>query len=251
LAKSKHFVKIGTLYFNCLNLCLTVNNMNVSNRISLNEGLYLKDPQASELGRKIINHSILMIDELGFEQFTFKKIAFEIKSTEATIYRYFKNKHILLIYLVSWYWEWVSFLTKKNTQNTSDAQEKLRIIIHSFVFASKENPSVAYVNESILHNLVISEGMKAYHTKNIDKENSQGFFKNYKDLASLVSEVVTEINPDFAYPYAFATNLFEMSNNHIYFAKHLPKLTDIEIKNDEVGELKVMLNYFADRLLGL
>jgi hypothetical protein len=66
----------------------------------------------------------------------------------------------------------------------------------------------------------------------------------------LVSKVVTEINPDFAYPYAFATNLFEMSNNHIYFAKHLPKLTDIEIKNDEVGELEVMLNYFADRLLG-
>ena len=98
-----------------------MNNMNVSSKISLNEGLYLKDPQASELGRKIINHSILMIDELGFEQFTFKKLASEIKSTEATIYRYFKNKHILLIYLVSWYWEWVSFLIKKNTQNTSDA----------------------------------------------------------------------------------------------------------------------------------
>jgi hypothetical protein len=133
--------------------------------------------------------------------------------------------------------------------NVEDSRNKLRIIIHSFVSASKDNPSVDYVNESKLHNIVISEGGKAYHTKDVDDENSKGFFSSYKNLATTVSKVITEINSDFKYPYALATNLFEMSNNHIYFAKHLPKLTDISVKENNVNEVENMLNYFADKLL--
>ena len=223
--------------------------MNIEIKISLNNGLYLKEPQDSKLGRKIIQHSILLIDEIGFEAFTFKKLAKEIQSTEASIYRYFENKHLLLIFLVNWYWEWVSYLIRFNTMNIKDPQERLQIIIHSFVFASIENPGVPYVNESKLHNIVICEGMKAYHTKKVDDENSKGFFKSYKDLAKSISIVIKEINPQFKYPFSLATNLFEMSNNQVYFAKHLPRLTDISIKNDNVNDVEVMLNYFVEKLL--
>jgi len=133
--------------------------------------------------------------------------------------------------------------------NVEDPRKKLKIIIHSFVSASKDNPSVDYVNESKLHNIVISEGGKAYHTKDVDDENSKGFFLSYKNLATTVSIVISEINSDFKYPFALATNLFEMSNNHIYFAKHLPKLTDISVKENDVNEVENMLNYFTDKLL--
>ncbi len=223
--------------------------MSIEIKISLNEGLYLKEPQDSKLGRNIIKHSILMIDEFGFECFNFKKLAKEINSTEASIYRYFENKHLLLLFLVNWYWEWVSYLIKINTMNVNDPKSKLKIIIHSFVSASKDNPGVIYVNESKLHNIVISEGMKAYHTKEVDEENSKGFFKSYKNLAKSVSNVISEINPTFKYPFALATNLFEMSNNQIYFAKHLPKLTDVSINKDDVNEVEEMLNYFVEKLL--
>ena len=223
--------------------------MGVGIKIKLNEGLYLREPQDSDLGKKILEHSILLIDSVGFEAFTFKKLAIEINSTEASIYRYFENKHLLLLYLVSWYWEWVSYLIKINTMNVDDPLKKLRIIIKSFVSASKENPELNYINESILHDLVISEGIKAYHTIDVDKENEKGFFLNYKELAKSVSNVISEINPDFKYPYALATNLFEMSNNHIYFAKHLPRLTDIKVKENEFDEVENMLNYFVDKLL--
>lgn len=223
--------------------------MSVVIKMSLNEGLYLREPQDSDLGRKIIKHSILMISDLGFELFTFKKLAQEIGSTEATIYRYFENKHLLLLFLVSWYWEWVMYLIDINTLNISDPRKKLKIIIHSLVSASKENPSLEFVNESRLHDIVIAEGMKSYHTKAVDIENKKGFFVSYKTLAALVSDVVLEIKPHFKYPHAFASNLFEMSNNHIYFAKHLPRLTDIEVKDNEFNEVEKMLNYFADKLL--
>ncbi len=223
--------------------------MSIEIKISLNEGLYLKEPQESKLGKNIIKHSILMIDKFGFESFNFKKLAKEINSTEASIYRYFENKHLLLLFLVNWYWEWVSYLIRINTMNVDDPQKKIHIIIHSFVSASKDNPGVVYVNESKLHNIVISEGMKAYHTKEVDNENSKGFFKSYKNLVKSVSDVISEINSTFKYPFALATNLFEMSNNQIYFAKHLPKLTDISSEEDNVNEVEDMLNYFIEKLL--
>ena len=41
--------------------------------ISVNDNLYVKTLETSELGKKIIQHSIILIDEIGFE-FTFKKL---------------------------------------------------------------------------------------------------------------------------------------------------------------------------------
>lgn len=223
--------------------------MAVSINISLNPGLYLKDPQQSALGKKIIKHGILLIDEIGFEQFNFKKLAEIMGSTEASIYRYFENKHLLLIYIVSWYWEWLSYLIQIKTLNLEDSRKKLEIIIHIFVTASEDNPTIDYVNESALHRVVIAESNKAYHTKGVDEDNDKGFFMNYKEMVSSVAEVILEIKPEFPYPYALASNLFEMTNNHIYFADHLPRLTDIEKKSGQLEELEKMLLYFVNKLL--
>ncbi|GAA5220686.1 TetR/AcrR family transcriptional regulator [Membranihabitans marinus] len=223
--------------------------MSIGIRIALNNGLYLKDPQDSKLGKKIIQHSINLIDDFGFECFTFKKLSESIQCTEASIYRYFENKHLLLLYLMNWYWEWVNYLISINTMNVNDPQKKLKIIIHSFVFASNDNPVVEFVNETKLQNIVIAEGGKTYHTKKVDHENSKGFFNSYEVLVNSLSQVILEINPEFRYPYALATNMFEMTNNQIYFAKHLPRLTDISVEENEVNELEEMLNYFLAKLL--
>jgi AcrR family transcriptional regulator len=223
--------------------------MAVNIRITLNSGLYLKDPQESDLGRRIIKHSILLLEDLGFEQFNFKKLAEAMGSTEASIYRYFENKHLLLIYLVSWYWEWLSYMIQVKTFNVEDPRKKLEIILHSFVSVSEENPAIEYVNESSLHNVVISESTKVYHTKEVDQENKKGFFLNYKNMVALVAEVILEIKPDFPYPSALASNLFEMTNNHIYFADHLPRLTEIQAKSSMKEDVEKMLKYFVDKLL--
>lgn len=223
--------------------------MSIEIKISLNEGIYLKDPQDSPLGRNIIKHSILLIEDVGFEAFNFKKLAQEINSTEASIYRYFENKHALLIYLVSWYWAWVSYLIKINTMNIDDPKKKLEIIINSFVLASMDNPSNDYVDENKLHSIMISEGAKAYRTKGVDEENGKGFFKNYKELITMVAGVILDIAPTFEYPYTLASTLFEMSNDQLYFAKHLPRLTDIKEKENKYAEVEKMLNYITAKLL--
>lgn len=223
--------------------------MSVKIIFDLNDRLYLKDPQDSKLGRKIIQFSVDMIHEVGFESFNFKKLATEINSTEASLYRYFENKHLLLLYLVNWYWEWVNYLISLNTMNIGDSKKKLEIVVHSLVFATMDNSVVEFIDESKLHKIVVFEGIKAYHTFEVDKENSIGLFKSYKDLTAIIASIILEVNPDFKYPSTLASNLFEMTSNQLYFAKYLPKLTDVALNKNHDKEVENMLNYFLEKLL--
>ena len=43
-------------------------------KIQVNEKLFVKDPETSALGKKIIQESIILIDDIGFDDFTFKKL---------------------------------------------------------------------------------------------------------------------------------------------------------------------------------
>ncbi len=95
-------------------------------KISVPESIYVKDPETSKLGKRIIEHSILLIDEIGFEAFTFKKLGLKIKSNESSIYRYFESKHKLLVYLTAWYWAWIEYQLVFETANMNDTLEKLK-----------------------------------------------------------------------------------------------------------------------------
>jgi len=212
-------------------------------------GLSLRDPLKTQLGRSIISHSIELIEEIGFENFTFKKLAIRMGSNEPSLYRYFENKHMLLLYLVVWYWNWVIFLIDYNTKNIEDPNRRLNIIIDNIVDASQENPSVEFVNENKLNKIIIAESSKAYHTKLVDTENKEGFYKSYKMLTQKIADVILEIDSSFPYPHSFASNLFEMANNQIYFAEHLPKLTDIKVKNENYSSVKKLLLFYKDRML--
>jgi len=88
--------------------------------IKINEKIFLKDPESSDLGKRIVENSILMISEMGFECFTFKKLGIKIGSNESSIYRYFENKHKLLLYLTSWYWGWLEYQLVFATNGISD-----------------------------------------------------------------------------------------------------------------------------------
>ena len=102
---------------------LTMKDVLSTIRIQVNEKIYVKDPETSTLGRKIIQESILLIDEIGFDNFTFKKLGIKINSNESSIYRYFENKHKLLLYLSSWYWSWIEYKLFFATTNVDDSIE--------------------------------------------------------------------------------------------------------------------------------
>jgi AcrR family transcriptional regulator len=216
-------------------------------KFQMNKSLYSRDPQNTELGKRILQHSILLMDEIGFEAFTFKKLAVKIGSAEKSIYRYFENKHMLLLFLTSWYWEWVHYLISINIKNIQDPKKKLEIAIKNIVEATSENSLNEYINENILHRVVINEGSKSYHTHSVDDENKVGLFLSYKSVVNTVAGIIKQINPKFPYAISLASNLFEMSNNQIYFAQHLPKMTSLQDKEEQ--DLIKMLTFFANKLL--
>ena len=83
--------------------------MEVHFSFDINPLLFKKNPEESAIGRQIVGNSIELIHELGIENFTFKKLSTKIKTTEATVYRYFENKHRLLIYITTWFWTWMEY----------------------------------------------------------------------------------------------------------------------------------------------
>lgn len=199
---------------------------NLQLQIVISPELYTKNPESSDLGKKIMSKSIEMIHALGFEDFTFKKLGIEIGSNESSVYRYFESKHALLVYLINWYWSWIDYKLVFATLNINSPLEKLEKAIVILTEEVSEDNSFSYINEVILTKIIISESSKAYHTKAVDKENKKGYYKIYKDVVERVSNFVLEINPSYEYPHMLISTVIEGAHQQRYFSKHLPSLTD-------------------------
>ncbi|MEN8929219.1 MAG: TetR/AcrR family transcriptional regulator [Flavobacteriales bacterium] len=194
--------------------------------IAISPELYLKDPESSELGKKIVSQSIYLINELGFEGFTFKKLSKKIGSTESTIYRYFENKHTLLLYLTCWYWSWVEYKLVFETHNISSPEERLKIALNIITMPITEDNSFFHINEVLLHQIIISESTKVIYTKEVDKENEKGFYTVYKQIVNRISDIIIEINPDYNYPHMLISSTIDGALHQRYFSQHFPSLID-------------------------
>lgn len=194
--------------------------------IAMNEALFLRNPESSDLGKKIIKYSIELIHKHGFEAFTFKKLADHIGTTEAGVYRYFENKHKLLVYLTAWYWGWLEFQITFQTNNIADPFIKLEKVIALLAACVEDDEQTSHVNESLLHQIIIEDGSKAFLTKHVDDDNQQQFFKPYKSLCGAIGDMITECDPTYKYPRSLATTIVEMAHFQNYFKNHLPSLTD-------------------------
>ncbi|MCH2195520.1 TetR/AcrR family transcriptional regulator [Kordia sp.] len=202
--------------------------------IVISEELYTKNPESSELGKKIVSRSIEMIDELGFEAFTFKKLGQSIGSNESSIYRYFESKHMLLVYLICWYWSWIEYKLVFATANIQSKEEKLSAAIEILTRKVDVDNSFSYVNEVILNRIIIAESSKAYHTKDIDTENEKGYYKVYKRVVQRVSNMVKEINGEFDCPQMLVSTVIEGAHQQRYFSEHLPSLTNVQEGKDTI-----------------
>jgi hypothetical protein len=216
--------------------------MKLALQFNMNPSLFLRDPEGTDLGKNIIQHSIQLIHDTGFEAFTFKKLAESIGTTEAGVYRYFENKHKLLVYIISWYWRWLDFQIGYQTKNLTNPVSKLKKVITILATTVEDDLMTGHVDESILHQILISEGSKAFLTKQVNQDNKQEYFKPYKDLCNTVGEIILECNPKYKYPHSLASTIIEMAHLQNFFMNHLPSLTDFSKSKDE----KEIIKYLED-----
>jgi len=205
--------------------------MDIKISFKVNEAVFLRDPEKSELGRAIIKHSIDLINNLGFEAFTFKKLAIEMGTTEASIYRYFENKHRLLLYIISWYWKYMDFLLDFQLQNLTDQKIKLKTIIKLLTHELPINTGDLNYNIKFLNQIVITESSKVYLVKEVTEINKSEVFKPYKELCAKIAAVVSAYNKKYAYPKSLSSTIIEASHHQQFFSQHLPRLTDVTPKN--------------------
>lgn len=204
-------------------------------QIMVNDKIYLKDPNSSELGKKIVGQSILLIDKIGLESFTFRKLAKKLGTTESSVYRYFESKHKLLLYLTSWYWGWLEYQLVFSTTNIKSAEERLKVAIKVLGQDISEKDSFGVINLGVLNRIVISESSKAYLTKEVDDANKVGFYTGYKRLVGRISDMVLEINPNFKFSHTLISTIVEGIHHQKYFADHLPSLTDVKNDSDKLA----------------
>lgn len=195
-------------------------------KIAVPEKLFIKDPESSELGKRIIEHGITLINTMGFEAFTFKKLGLAIGSNESSIYRYFESKHKLLLYLSSWYWSWIEYQLVLETHSISDKKEKLKKGIEIVTRATKEDSNYSHINEINLNNIIINENSKSFLTKEVDLENKEGYFVIYKRIVLRIRDMIKEVKPNYEFPSSLASTIIEGGLHQHFLKVHFASITD-------------------------
>ncbi|MES2647911.1 MAG: TetR/AcrR family transcriptional regulator [Bacteroidota bacterium] len=218
--------------------------MELQLQVKMNPHLYVRDPEQSVLGRNIIRHSIAMIHKIGFEDFTFKKLALEIGTTEAGIYRYFENKHRLLTYIITWFWTCLEYQLMYQTNNLKEPREKIDLVIKLLTFQVTDELVFQHVDKNQLYQIAITEGSKPYLTKHVTEDNNNQLFKPYKDLCARIANIFTDYNASYPYPRSLSSTLLEMAHYQYFFKTHLPSLTDFSRDEPDAG-----INRFLSHLV--
>ncbi len=199
--------------------------------MEVHDNLYLKEPFSSELGSSIVQNGAVLIQDLGMENFTFKKLAVTVGVTEAAVYRYFENKHMLLLYLTAWYWAWMEVNYVYSTANLESSKARLsiamRLIVNGPVFTKN-----VHISPSDLRNIVVNESLKGYLTKTVDTEHKNGIFAQVYSFGERISDLIFEINPTYPYPKTLAYTIMESSLLHAFNAKHLPDMTEQSLDSE-------------------
>lgn len=201
-------------------------------KIAVPEKIYIKDPETSPLGKKIIEQSIILINNHGFDNFNFKKLGVIIGSNESSIYRYFENKHKLLLYLTSWYWAWIEYQLVFETSNLPNKLEKLSKAIEVVTRSIKEDSNYSHINEIILNRIIINENSKSYLTKEVDQENREGFFIVYKRIVHRLREMILAVNPNYKFATSLASTVIEASLHQHFLKDHFSSITDCNSDED-------------------
>lgn len=202
----------------------------------------LKDPRQTSLGRNIVTQGIRMIATLGFEEMTFKKLGKEIGSPEASIYRYFENKHRFLLYIMAMYWGMIDLHCTRIIDLEYSHEEKLRMILDILC----SSPTIQFegvdIQGEMIYAIVISESVKTFMTKHVDADNHHGAFLTLKSTTSHIAQLLSAYSPQYPFPKALASTIIEMTLYHRYFSEHLPSMTDIGKHTTIVEDLKLWIH---------
>lgn len=190
--------------------------------LQVSDTFYLRNPHTTALGKKMIARAITIIDEIGYSQFTFKKLALSINSVEASIYRYFENKEHMLFYLVATYWTATNFRVKFFTQMLRSHEERVYTTIDVLTgIQSAAVPGLDFNQYEALQRIARKNYFYAL-TILRNKENGEvlerELFKVSKEIQDHLEASIRKLAPSFQYSALMADTIM---NKGLYSVEEL------------------------------
>ena len=195
--------------------------------LQLDPGLYQKDPFSSPIGKLILKEGVKQIAHDGLDVFTFKKLATALNSTETTIYRYFTNKHQMIMYLSSWYWSLLEWRIVFATANINDPKTRLQKAIHVLTSRLEADANSLFVDEQLLQDIVNAESYKGYEIHWAKPNDKKGYYLALNSLIDRLAQIIHEADKTNKHPRALALTFVETTQRQSFYAKHLHELTDV------------------------
>jgi AcrR family transcriptional regulator len=184
--------------------------------IDIPVGFYLRDPTGSGLGRRMVAKAAEMICQNGYPSFTLKKLAFELLSVEASIYRYFSCKDQLYMYLAANYWSLVEFRILVYTAGYATPFDKFRNALDILFGLSNDRvPGLMSDIDFVTFHQVARDGY--YHAMSVAKK-SQDFADTLEFIAAktnkvrgIIGTIMLECRPEINQPDMIVRALLDHS----------------------------------------
>jgi len=169
-----------------------------------------------------------MLGEDGFDAFTLKKLAHNLQTTESSVYRYFDNKHRLLVYHINLYWEWLNQEVHTECyQKGLQGRKALEKAFEIMCFPQVNNWPSNGISYECMHKILTHQSVKAYFSSHVDLENKDGAHRALKSLVQCMSEWLREEAPEFDFPKSLINTLLASVMMQPFYAEHLPSLTEL------------------------
>jgi AcrR family transcriptional regulator len=203
-------------------------------RIGVHEKIFIKDPESTELGKRIVQKGVELIEAVGLEQFNFKKLATALGVSESSIYRYFENKYMFLLYISAWYWTWMETFLVFATSHLHASEEKIFKVVQ--ILCQEDWSTVHSPQFSVgrMRRILVAESSKAFLRKEIDAMNAEGIFSGFKQLTGRISELFIQVKPKYPYPDMLASMLIEAIFHQQFLLAHFPSLDNTRGESDKL-----------------
>ncbi len=214
-------------------------------KITVDEHLFIKDPADTAVGGKLLHCALELIGEDGFENFTFRRLANEAGTTEATVYRYFENKQMLFSYLVAWYWNSLHLQVLIRTRSIRNAEKKIDEIIRLLIQPVAIPGDLYSGREQKLFRIVVHESPRIFAFKtDSTAEVGKARLHAYQRFINVFAAAIQEFRPAYPYPNMLAVAAAESAHLQLLIAEATPELTlpEMHRKNTLFQFLKTLIN---------
>jgi hypothetical protein len=114
------------------------------------------------------------------------------------------------------------------TNNIQDPIEKLNTAINILTRSVEKDTLTSHIDEACLNKVVVNEFSKSYLTKEVDKENKEGFFEVYNRLVLRLKAMILLVDKEYLYASSLASTVLEGALHQHFLKEHFPSLTECD-----------------------